>query len=44
VLAKDENSGRPLEDPAQTSLFVLAIINYMVEEVEHAFNEMKNGN
>ena len=40
VLAKDDLIQRPL-DPAQTTLFVLAI-NY-VNEVEQVFVEMKNG-
>jgi dynein heavy chain len=41
VLAKDENTKRPL-DPAQTTLFVLAV-NY-VEEVEEVFDDIKGGN
>ncbi len=40
VLAKDADSGRPL-DPAQTTLLVLAI-NY-VNEVEQVFDDIKNG-
>ncbi len=40
VLAKNKESGRPL-DPAQTTLLVLAI-NY-VQEVEEVFDEIENG-